>query len=69
MTQGILLLALISAIGLLGLLGAIFDWEWIYRSRGSKILTNIVGRPAMRVLTGVASVVFIVGPWFMLLTR
>jgi hypothetical protein len=68
-TQGILPLALISLIGLLGLLAAIFNWEWIYRSRGADLLTRLIGRPAMRVLTGIFSVLFIVAPWLLLLVQ
>jgi hypothetical protein len=66
-TQGILTLALISAIGLLGLSGAIFNWEWIYRARGANLLTRVVGRPAMRVLTGIVGILFLVGPWLLLM--
>jgi hypothetical protein len=63
------MLALISAIGVLGLLGAIFNWDWIYRTRGADLLTRMIGRPAMRVLTGIASFAFIVAPWLLLLTQ
>ena len=69
MTEAILLLACISIIGLIGLLGAIYNWEWIYRSAGARLLTALIGRPAMRVFTGIAGVVFIVGPWVFLVTR
>jgi hypothetical protein len=66
-TQGFLTLALISAIGVLGLLGAIFNWDWIYRTRGADLLTRLIGRSAMRVLTGIASVMFLVGPWLLVM--
>ncbi|NOK68595.1 MAG: hypothetical protein GFH27_549297n71 [Chloroflexi bacterium AL-W] len=69
MTEAILLLACISVIGLIGLLGAIYNWEWIYRSADARLLTALIGRSAMRVCTGIADVVFIVGPWVFLATR
>jgi hypothetical protein len=68
-TQGMLTLALISLVGLLGLLAAIFDWDWIYRTSGASLLTRLIGRPAMRVLTGIFSVLFIVAPWLLLLVQ
>jgi hypothetical protein len=68
-TQGILTLALISLVGLLGLLAAIFNWDWIYRTSGASLLTRLIGRPAMRVLTGIFSVLFIVAPWLLLLVQ
>jgi len=69
MTQGILTLTLISLVGLLGLLSAIFDWGWIYRTSGADLMTRLIGRPAMRVLTGIASIAFIVVPWLLLLAQ
>jgi hypothetical protein len=30
---------------------------------------RLIGRPAMRVLTGIFSVLFIVGPWLLLLMQ
>jgi hypothetical protein len=68
-TQGILTLALISLVGLLGLLAAIFNWDWIYQTSGASLLTRLIGRPAMRMLTGIASIAFIVGPWLLLLAQ
>jgi hypothetical protein len=68
-TQGMLTLALISLVGLLGLLAAIFNWDWIYRTSGASLLTRLIGRPAMRVLTGIASIAFIVAPWLLLLAQ
>jgi hypothetical protein len=64
-----LTLAMISLVGLLGLLAAIFNWDWIYRTRGANLLTRLIGRPAMRVLTGIASIAFIIAPWLLLLTQ
>ena len=69
MIEAILLLACISIIGVAGLLGAIYNGEWIYRSAGARLLTALIGRSAMRVCTDIAGVVFIVGPWVFLLTR
>ncbi len=69
MTEAILLLACISVIGVVGLLGAIYNWEWIYRSAGARLLTALIGRSAMRICTGIAGVVLIVGPWVLLATR
>jgi hypothetical protein len=66
-TQGLLTLGMISLVGLLGLLAAIFNWDWLYRTSGASLLTRLIGRPAMRVLTGIFSVLFIVGPWLLLL--
>jgi hypothetical protein len=32
-------------------------------------MTRLIGRPAMRVLTGIFSVLFIVAPWLLLLVQ
>jgi hypothetical protein len=32
-------------------------------------MTRLIGRPAMRVLTGIASIAFIVAPWLLLLMQ
>jgi hypothetical protein len=63
------MLAMISAIGLIGLLAAIFNWEWIYQARGANLLTRVIGRPAMRVLSGLAGVLFMLGPWMLFLLQ
>jgi hypothetical protein len=45
------------------------NWDWLYRTSGASLLTRLIGRPAMRVLTGIFSVLFIVGPWLLLLLQ
>ncbi|MCG8348950.1 MAG: Imm17 family immunity protein [Chloroflexales bacterium] len=69
MDQAIVMLVFISGLGVLALLGAIYDWEWMYRARGSRLLVRLIGRPATRVLNGIAGVIFLVGPWLFVLTR
>lgn len=54
-------------MGLLGIISAIFNWNWIYRSAGARLLTALVGRPAMRVLSGLVGLLFLVASWLLLL--
>jgi hypothetical protein len=45
---------------------------WIYDCADMALPSTagrLIGRPAMRVLTGIFSVLFIVGPWLLLLVQ